>query len=77
MDLFANGTSETTTIGYINRNHQMCAGHRGNPGTDHFQLSYRMVCMRAACGVMYGANGADIFQRKCPNCQGGAPGLVF
>jgi hypothetical protein len=27
------------------------------------------------CGREYGANGSDIFQRKCPNCQGGTSGL--
>lgn len=26
------------------------------------------------CGHVYGANGADIFQKKCPKCQGGAAG---
>jgi hypothetical protein len=77
MDLFSRGSTETTAIGYINRNDQMCTGHSGTPGTDHGQLAYRMLCMRAACGVTYGANGTDIFQRKCPNCQDGAPGLAF
>jgi hypothetical protein len=77
MDLFTNGSSETTAIGYINRNNQMCTGHRGKPGTDHGQLAYRMLCMHAICGAMYGANGTDVFQRKCPNCQDGAPGLAF
>ena len=41
----------------INRNDQMCAGHRGTLGADHGQVWYRMVCMRAACGSTYGANG--------------------
>jgi hypothetical protein len=26
------------------------------------------------CGLRYGSNGSDFFQRKCPACQGGAPG---
>jgi len=77
MELFASGSSETTKIGYINRNNQMCTGHRGTLGTDHGQVSYRMVCMRVACGSTYGANGTDIFQRRCPHCQDGAPGLPF
>ena len=29
----------------------------------------------AICGARYGANGSDFHQRKCPNCQGGMPGL--
>ena len=28
-----------------------------------------------ACGHTYRSNGSDNFQRKCPRCQGGAPGL--
>ncbi|MEL6267529.1 MAG: hypothetical protein AAFR52_18105 [Pseudomonadota bacterium] len=30
-------------------------------------------CQR--CGARYGANGSDIFQRRCPACGGGRPGL--
>jgi phage FluMu protein Com len=26
------------------------------------------------CGHQYGANGSDYHHRKCPKCQGGAPG---
>jgi hypothetical protein len=29
------------------------------------------------CGFVYGANSGDVFERKCPNCQGGAPGIRF
>ena len=39
------------------------------------QYSYKMVCQN--CGEVYGANGSDIFQRKCPKCQGGNPGIDF
>ncbi|TXH35054.1 MAG: hypothetical protein E6Q92_12280 [Burkholderiaceae bacterium] len=77
MDLFRSGDTETTRIGYVNRNNQLCTGHRGTAGTDHGQVVYRMACMRADCGRIYGANGTDVFQRKCPHCQGGAPGLEY
>jgi hypothetical protein len=77
MDKYMSGSSETTTVGYVNRNHQLCVGHRGTAGTDHGQVSYRMLCMRTSCGSLYGANGTDVFQRRCPDCQGGAPGLPF
>lgn len=77
MEMFSSGTGETTKIGYLNRHHQLCTGHRGKPGTDHLQFAYRIACMHAACGAVYGANGADIFQRRCPNCQQGAPGLEY
>jgi hypothetical protein len=75
--LFSGGNTDTTRIGYVNRNSQLCTGHRGVPGTDHGQVSYRMVCMQAECGHMYGANGTDLFQRKCPNCQGGVAGIPY
>jgi hypothetical protein len=35
MELFASGSSDTSKIGYINRNDQMCTGHQGTLGTDH------------------------------------------
>jgi hypothetical protein len=62
----------TTEPGYSNRNGQVVrATHLA--GTDHFQYVYVLGC--GECGHEYGAKGSDIFQRMCPNCQGGAPGL--
>ncbi len=47
----------------------------GLPGTDHRQYIY--VLQRSRCGHKYGANGSDIHLRRCPKCDGGAPGLPF
>ena len=79
MKNFINGRTETTTIGYVNRNNQRCCGHRKVPGTGPRQFAYRMECLEPGCGYIYGANGADVFQRKCPRhkCQGGKPGIKF
>lgn len=74
---FLAGSTLTTQIGYINANDQRCGGHRGLPGNDHLQKAYRMECLNTACGFIYGANGSDVFQRKCPKCQGGEPGIAF
>jgi hypothetical protein len=63
----------TTEPGYTNRNGQVVVGPTHLPGTDHNQYVYILRCGNCACE--YGANGSDIFQRKCPNCQGGAQGL--
>ena len=63
----------TTSIGYVNRNGQVVIRDTGLPGTDHGQSAYQLGCSH--CGHVYGANGTDIHLRKCPNCQGGAPGL--
>ena len=75
MEIFRSGKGETTRIGFVNKNKQKCYGQRGVPGTDHGQLAYRLECLE--CGYIYGANGSDIFHRKCPNCQGGAKGIDF
>lgn len=69
------GNTATIQVGYVNRNDQENLGHRGVPGTDHGQLAYRMKCR--ACAHEYGANGTDIFQRKCPNCQQGRSGIDY
>jgi hypothetical protein len=72
---YVDGTSTTTRIGYINKNNQRNMGHRHQPGTDHGAYSYKLQCL--FCGHEYGANGTDIFQRKCPKCQGGKDGIPF
>lgn len=72
---YVDGTSKTTQIGYINRNNQQNMGHKSMPGTDHRQYSYKLKCLK--CGHEYGVNGTDIFQRKCPKCQGGKPGIPY
>jgi PHP family Zn ribbon phosphoesterase len=61
----------TTQIGYINRNNQKNLGTNGEIGTDHMQKFYSLQCLN--CGLSYKANGSDIWQRKCPKCQGGRP----
>ena len=75
--MFHNGTGPTTQIGYVNRKNQRCEGHRGVGGIDYNSTAYKMVCQESGCGFVYGANGTDVFQRKCPRCQGGQPGIPF
>lgn len=70
---YKDGTSRTTKIGYVNRNNQKNHGQCGEKGSDHNALAYELECLR--CHHRYLANGTDIFQRKCPNCQGGLAGL--
>lgn len=59
----------STNIGYINKNNQKNIGRTDNPGNDHQQWYYNMECLN--CGHVYYLNGTDIWQRKCPKCQGG------
>jgi hypothetical protein len=76
-DSYTSGSTLTTTVGFINRNNQRVHGHRGMSGNDHVAYSYKLECLHSGCGEVYGANGTDIFQRKCPRCQGGKPGIPF
>ena len=62
---------KTTEPGYVNRNGQENMGKTMEMGTDHGQWFYKMKCQK--CCHIYKANGSDIFQRKCPRCQGGRP----
>lgn len=63
----------TTLPGYVNRNGQVTVRDTGMPGTDHLQRVYQLACSK--CGHVYGANGSDVHDRKCPKCQAGAMGL--
>ncbi len=65
----------TTSIGYENRNGQKVVRRTDLSGNDHLQRVYVLRC--AKCGCEYGANGSDIFERRCPKCQGGRPGLRY
>jgi hypothetical protein len=68
-------TTKTTEPGYVNRNGQTVVRRTDKAGTDHGQTVYVLRCRE--CGHEYGANGTDIFQRKCPKCGGGRPGLAY
>lgn len=44
-----------------------------HPGTDHNAKVWVLRCR--VCGFCYGANSTDAWERKCPNHDGGKPGL--
>lgn len=67
------GKPKTTELGFVNRNGQEVVERTDLLGTDHNQVIYILNCR--SCGTRYGANGSDIFQRRCPNCGGGRPGF--
>jgi hypothetical protein len=71
---YKDGTAKTTQIGYVNRNNQRNLGHCNEEGTDHNSTAYELECLE--CHHKYWANGTDVFQRKCPKCQGGVPGIT-
>jgi PHP family Zn ribbon phosphoesterase len=63
----------TTKVGFVNPHRQVVIRNTGETGTDHNAKLYQIACSR--CGHVYGANGTDIFERKCPKCGHGKPGL--
>ena len=69
------GIGESVEIGYFNPNGQQCCGHCGVPGTDHGQYAYKTEC--TICGYVYGTNGSDMYERRCPECQDGAAGIKY
>ncbi len=74
-EVWKSGGGKTTHIGYKNRRGQKCWGTLGVAGNDHGQYAYKVEC--TSCHLVYGANGSDLWERKCPKCQDGAPGIRF
>jgi hypothetical protein len=64
----------TTTIGYVNKHQQEVIRKTDLPGNDNGQLVYVLRCI--SCGHEYGANGSDIWLRRCPEHDGGLAGLL-
>lgn len=65
----------STLPGFVNRNNQEVIRKTDIPGNHYNQTVYELKC--GHCEHRYGSNGADNWQRKCPNCQNGKPGLPF
>lgn len=65
----------TTAIGFVNKNGQIVVRKTDLPGTDHGQTIYVLRCLE--CGHHFGANGSDIWLRRCPRHDGGAAGLAY
>ncbi len=69
----AKASKGTTAIGYTNRNGQTVVRKTFKLSNDLFQVVYVLKC--GQCKREYGANGSDIFQRRCPYCDPRARGL--
>ena len=54
----------TVMPSYENRNGQVVVRKTSRRGTDHNAYVYMLRCKH--CENEYGANGTDIWQRKCP-----------
>jgi hypothetical protein len=62
-----------TMINFINRNAQQVIRAIQLSETDHRDRVYVLRC--GHCGKEYATNGAEVWERLCPFCQGGAAGL--
>jgi hypothetical protein len=69
----------SSQVGDTNRNNQKLLAKTNSPGTDNRQYVWVVECQSISndevCGHRYGVNGTDFFQRLCPKCQRGQPGL--
>ena len=68
-------SERTTDVGYENLNEQTVVRQTDLHGNLPGEKVYVLQCGR--CGSEYGANGCDIYVRRCPACMGGQPGLAF
>jgi hypothetical protein len=68
-------------LGELSRNSQKLLDKTERAGTDFNSRMWIVRCMRPSgdgtCDHVYGVDGTDFFQRKCPKCQGGEPGLTL
>jgi hypothetical protein len=63
--------SKWLTPGTVNTKRQLVIRDSGVIN-DHQQTVFILRC--GDCGYEYGAQGCDVFERKCPRCQGGRGG---
>ena len=56
-----------------NQNGQRLLRKSDQPGTDYNARVWVLKCQQ--CSNIYGSNSTDAWERKCPNCQNGRPGL--
>jgi putative restriction endonuclease len=59
--------------GDVNKNNQQLLRLTANAGTDYNARNWVLKCR--ACANIYGSNSTDAWERKCPKCQNGRPGL--
>lgn len=67
--------ARTREPGFKNPKKQVVLRNTDRQGTDLHQFVDVLRCEK--CGHEYGSNGSNNHNRKCPNCQGGKPGLPF
>ncbi len=74
-DELPKSSMDPAQVGDLNTNQQRLLVKTRFMCNDHSQYIWSVQCERGQCGHIYGANGLDFHQRKCPKCGGGGPGL--
>ena len=65
--------TKNAQIGDISTNRQKLINKTKKPSTTHFnQKIWVVACQK--CEHVYGVNGCDFHERKCPECMDGQPG---
>jgi len=62
-----------TNPGAINRNGQRVVEFLRKDPQNKLNQIYKVAC--TLCAHRYGAYSSDLWQRRCPECQEGRPGL--
>ena len=68
--MFWEASSLITKLGIV-----LCVVCSATVGSDHNQKIWAVQCTQDGCGHVYGVNGSDFHERRCPKCQSGAPGI--
>lgn len=63
------GDKSSLIQGYENKHNQRNLGYTGHTGNKPEQRAFKMKCLN--CEYEYESNGCDVWQHKCPRCQGG------
>jgi len=61
------GDKPSLIQGYEDKHNQRNLGYTGYMGNKPEQRAFKMKCLNCE----YESNGCDIWQHKCPKCQGG------
>ena len=63
------------TPGFVNKNGQVVLYKTEQRNGVQPKMAYKLGCSK--CGQVYATRDPDVFERKCPACQGGEPGMSF
>jgi hypothetical protein len=75
MNSLVFGMEPKIAPGAVNKNGQVVIHDTGLRGTEQSSRIIQLGCSK--CGTFYGANSTHVWERLCPKCQRGKPGLPY